>query len=253
MGTLSRYHLLRPRVKRVVRVDHNEQSQSVSGLEQAQIIANIDHHRLGDVMTGYPVFMRNEPIGSSTSIVALMYQEHGLMPGPKLAGLMAGAILSDTVIFKSPTCTDKDRRLAERLARIAGIDLTSLGKEMFSLGGSNDQPVMDQIRSDFKEFRLGSHILGIGQITTIDISSRLSNMQAFLDAMEEIRRENKYDMVLLMLTDVLREGTELFFTDGREIIRQAFGLDHVEEHHVFLEHVVSRKKQIVPALSALWG
>ncbi len=253
VGTLSRYHLLRPRVKRVVLVDHNEKSQSVAGLEQAQIIAILDHHRLGDVQTGYPTFMRNEPIGSTTSIVALMYQEHGLMPGPKLAGLMAGAILSDTVIFKSPTCTEKDRRLAERLARIAGIDLESLGREMFSLGGSDDKPVSEQLKSDFKEFRLGNHMLGIGQITTIDISSRLSRMDEYLAAMESMRKEHAYDMVILMLTDVLREGTELIYTNGQDSIRQAFGIDSAEEHHVFLEHVVSRKKQIVPALSALWG
>ena len=253
VGTLSRYHLLRPRVKQVVLVDHNEKSQSAPGLEQAQIIAILDHHRLGDVQTGYPTFMRNEPIGSTTSIVALMYQEHGLLPGPKLAGLMAGAILSDTVIFKSPTCTDKDRRLAERLARIAGIDLESLGREMFSLGGSEDKPITDQLKSDFKEFRLGNHLLGISQITTIDIASRLTRMQDYLDAMESIRKEHAYDMVVLMLTDVLREGTELIYTNGKDSIRQAFGIDNADEHHVFLEHVVSRKKQIVPALSALWG
>ena len=253
VGTLSRYHLLKPRVKRCVLVDHNEKSQSVAGLEQAQIIAILDHHRLGDVQTGYPTFMRNEPIGSTTSIVALMYQEHGLMPGPKLAGLMAGAILSDTVIFKSPTCTEKDRRLAERLARIAGIDLESLGREMFSLGGSEDKPVAEQLISDFKEFRLGNHLLGIGQITTIDISSRLTRIQDYLDAMETVRKEHAYDMVLLMLTDVLREGTELIYTNGQDAVRQAFGINTAEDHHVFLEHVVSRKKQIVPALSALWG
>ena len=175
------------------------------------------------------------------------------MPGPKLAGLMAGAILSDTVIFKSPTCTEKDRRLAERLARIAGIDLESLGREMFSLGGSADKPVSEQLKSDFKEFRLGNHMLGIGQITTIDISSRLSRMDEYLAAMDSMRKEHAYDMVILMLTDVLREGTELIYTNGQDSIRQAFCIDSAEEHHVFLDHVVSRKKQIVPALSALWG
>ena len=139
------------------------------------------------------------------------------------------------------------------LARIAGIDLESLGREMFSLGGSEDKPVAEQLISDFKEFRLGNHLLGIGQITTIDISSRLTRIQDYLDAMETVRKEHAYDMVLLMLTDVLREGTELIYTNGQDAVRQAFGINTAEDHHVFLEHVVSRKKQIVPALSALWG
>ena len=253
VGTLSRYHLLRPRKKQVVLVDHNEKSQSAAGLDQAQIVAIIDHHRLADVQTGYPTFMRNEPIGSTTSIVAIMYQEHGLMPGPRLAGLMAAAILSDTVIFKSPTCTDRDRRLAERLARIAGLDLEALGRDMFSLGTSPDKSVDEQLKSDFKEFRLGSHVLGIGQITTIDAQAQLSRMSAYLEAMEKVRSENHYDAVYLMLTDVLREGSELLFTGGRDAIRQAFGIEVDAEHHVFLDKVISRKKQIVPALSALWG
>ncbi len=253
VGTLSRYHLLRPRKKQVVLVDHNEKSQSAPGLDQAQITAIIDHHRLADVQTGYPTFMRNEPIGSTTSIVALMYQEHGLMPGPKLAGLMAAAILSDTVIFKSPTCTEKDKRLAERLARIAGLDLEALGRDMFSLGTSPDKSIDDQLMSDFKEFRLGSHVLGIGQITTIDADSLLGKMDAYLEAMEKVRSENHYDAVYLMLTDVLREGSELLFTGGKDALKQAFGVENAEDHHVFLDKVISRKKQIVPALSALWG
>ena len=117
VGTLGRYHLIRPRRKRVVLVDHNETAQSVPGLDQAEIMEIIDHHRLADVQTGNPVFMRNEPVGSTTTIIASMYQERGLMPSEKLAGLMAAAILSDTVLFKSPTCTPRDKRLAERLDR----------------------------------------------------------------------------------------------------------------------------------------
>ncbi|MBQ7850840.1 MAG: putative manganese-dependent inorganic diphosphatase, partial [Clostridia bacterium] len=152
VGTLSRYHLLRPRRKRIVLVDHNEKGQAVSGLEQAEIIAIIDHHRLADVQTGNPIFVRNEPVGSTTTIVATMFQERGLLPSEKLAGLMAAAIISDTVIFKSPTCTPRDRRMAERLARIAGIDLETLGRELFSAGASTDKPADELLRSDFKEF-----------------------------------------------------------------------------------------------------
>ena len=141
IGTLSRYHLLRPRRKRVVLVDHNEKSQSIPGLDQAEIVGIIDHHRLADVQTGQPVFMRNEPVGSTTTIIATMFQERGLQPSAKLAGLMAAAILSDTVLFMSPTCTPRDRRMAERLARIAGLDLDTLGQELFSAVSSTDTPL----------------------------------------------------------------------------------------------------------------
>lgn len=252
VGTLSRYHLLRPRRKRVVLVDHNELGQSVSGLEQAEIITIIDHHRLADVQTGGPVFMRNEPVGSTTTIVATMYQEHGLMPSPKLAGLMAAAILSDTVLFKSPTCTSRDRRIAERLARIAAIDLDVLGREMFSVGKSTDKPAAELLQTDFKEFHIGGHPLGIGQITCLNTGDMLSRLPEFLDAMEKLRALKEYDMVMLMLTDVLREGTELIFAGDPDVIRNAFGVD-APDHHVFLPEVVSRKKQIVPALAVLWG
>jgi len=254
VGTLSRYHLLRPRRKRVVLMDHNERAQSVPGLEQADIVAIIDHHRLADVQTGNPVFMRNEPVGSTTTIVATMYQERGLMPSEKLAGLMASAIISDTVMFKSPTCTPHDRRIAERLARIAGIDLEELGKEIFSLGVSTDRSVEAILATDFKEFHIAGHALGIGQITCLDADKMLDRMDELLPVMQKLQREKRYDMLLLMLTDVLREGTELVFLGDEDVIRMAFNV-HVADggHHVFLPGVVSRKKQIVPSLSLLWG
>ena len=135
VGTLSRYHLLRPRRKRVVLVDHNELAQAVPGLEQAEILEIIDHHRLADIQTTQPIRVRNEPVGSTNTIITSMYQEHGVTPSPHMAGLMASAILSDTVMFKSPTCTKRDIAMAERLARIAKVSLKDLGRELFS--GSN--------------------------------------------------------------------------------------------------------------------
>ena len=253
VGTLSRYHLIRPRRKRVVLMDHNERVQSVQGLEQAEIVAIIDHHRLADVQTGNPVFMRNEPVGSTTTIVATMYQERGLMPSQRLAGLMAAAILSDTVMFKSPTCTNHDKRIAERLARIAGIDLDELGKEIFSLGTSASKTVDELLATDFKEFHIAGHTLGIGQITCLDTESVLSRLEELLPAMEKMKHDREYDLQLLMLTDVLREGTELIFLGDDDVIRMAFNTGEILGNHVFLPGVVSRKKQIVPALSLLWG
>lgn len=253
VGTLGRYHLLRPRRKRVVLMDHNETSQSVPGLEQADIVAIIDHHRLADVQTGAPVFMRNEPVGSTTTIVATMFQEHGLMPSEKMSGLMAAAILSDTVLFKSPTCTARDRRMAERLARIAGIDLDELGREIFSVGASSDKSAQEMLMTDFKEFHIGGHALGIGQISCLDAERVLSRMDELRAAMQKLQDAHHYDMVLLMLTDVLRCGTELIFLGNAEDITNAFHTPVTQDGHVFLPKVLSRKKQIVPALALLWG
>jgi len=253
IGTLGRFHLLRPARKKLVLVDHNEVGQSVSGLEQAELLGIIDHHRLGDVQTGYPIFMRNEPVGSTATIVATMFQEYGIMPSESLAGLMAAAILSDTVLFKSPTATPKDRRVAGWLAHIAGLDLEALGKEIFSVGQAAGKSAEAIFLTDFKEFHIGDHSIAISQITTMDSAQMLEREPEFRAAMEKIKADKKYDMVLLMITDVLKEGTHLLFLGDQEIIRQAFADEHIQGDSVFLKDVVSRKKQVVPALAALWG
>ena len=252
VGTLSRFHLLRPKRKRLVLVDHNEVGQAVPGIEQAELVGIIDHHRLGDVETGYPVFMRNEPVGSTNTIIGTLFQENGLMPGEKLAGLMAAAIISDTVMFKSPTTTPRDRRMAERLARIAGLDLDALGQEVFS-GSNADKTAEQLLKTDFKEFHLADHRLGIAQITTMESAGLLKRKAEFLTEMKKMQKDKDYDMVLLMITDVLKEGTELLFLGDREVIRQAFNPGKLRDDHAYLPGIMSRKKQMVPALALLWG
>ena len=175
------------------------------------------------------------------------------MPSEKLAGLMAAAVVSDTVMFKSPTCTPRDRRIAERLARIAGIDLDELGREIFSASVSADKSAEELLNTDFKEFHIAGHDLGIGQITCLDVDKVLARLPELLPAMEKMKNEHHYDLQLLLLTDVLREGTELIFLGDEDVIRMAFSVQDIKDHHVFLPHVVSRKKQIVPALALLWG
>ena len=252
IGTLSRYHLIRPRRKRVALVDHNEVSQSVPGLEQADIVEIIDHHRLADIQTGYPIYFRNEPVGSTTTIIAGMYQEKGLMPSEKLAGLMAAAIVSDTVMFKSPTCTQRDRNMAERLARIANVSLEELGQQIFSASWSDDKTAHELLFADFKDFHIAGHNLGVGQITCVNSEHILERKEEFLNDMRRTMRERKYSLMLLMLTDVLREGTQLIYLGDEEAIQQAFSPD-AKNNVVFLPHVMSRKKQLIPALSAMWG
>ena len=252
VGTLSRYHLLRPRRKRVILMDHNERAQSVVGLEQADILEIVDHHRLADIETKNPIYVRNEPVGSTTTIVAGMYQEKGLMPTAKMAGLMAAAIVSDTVLFKSPTCTQRDIDMAHRMARIANVSLEELGKAIFSATCGDEKTVDAMLKTDYKEFHIAGHNLAVSQITCMDSDRLLARKQDFLHAMGAIRKARGLDTVVLMITDVLLEGTQLIFTGDEDTIRQAFNIKS-EDNCAFLPKIMSRKKQVIPALSALWG
>ena len=251
VGVLSRYHLLRPRRKRVVLVDHNEAKQSVPGLEEADILEIIDHHRLADIQTTNPIYVRNEPVGSTNTIIAGMFQDRGLMPSPKMAGMMAAAILSDTVMFKSPTCTERDIRTAERMARIANVSLEDLGREIFS-SSMDGKSAEDLLMADYKEFHIAGHDLAVAQITCVDSPKILERKEEFLTLMQSIKAKKHYSMMILMLTDVLMEGTQLIYLGGDEVIEQAFNIQP-KDNTVFLPKVMSRKKQVIPMLSALWG
>ena len=251
VGVLTRYHLLRPRRKRVVLVDHNEIAQSVPGLEEADILEIIDHHRLADIQTTNPIYVRNEPVGSTNTIIAGMFQDRGLMPSAKMAGMMAAAILSDTVMFKSPTCTDRDIRTAERMARIANISLEELGKEIFS-ASVDGKSAEDLLMADYKEFHIAGHDFAVGQITCMDSPKMLERKEEFLKLMQEAAEKKHLSMMILMLTDVLLEGTQLIYLGDEEIISQAFNVKP-KDNMAFLPHIMSRKKQVIPMLSALWG
>ena len=227
-GVLTRYHLLRPRRKRVVLVDHNEASQSVPGLEEAEILEIIDHHRLADIQTTNPIYVRNEPVGSTNTIIAGMFQDRGLMPSANMAGMMAAAIISDTVMFKSPTCTAKDVRTAE------------------------NKSAKDLLFTDYKDFHIAGYDLAVGQVTCVDSPKMLERKEQFLDLMYEAKEKDDLAMVILMLTDVLKEGTQLIYVGDDETIQQAFGVTP-KENTLFLPGIMSRKKQVIPMLSALWG
>ncbi len=251
VGVLSRYHLLRPRRKRVVLVDHNEASQSVPGLEEAEILEIIDHHRLADIQTANPIYMRNEPVGSTNTIIASMFQDKGLMPSEKMAGMMAAAILSDTVMFKSPTCTDRDIRTAERMARIANVSLEELGREIFS-ASLEHRTAKDLLFADYKAFHIAGYDLAVAQVTCVDSPKMLERKEEFLTLMRQTAEKDDLTMMILMLTDVLKEGSELIYVGDDDIIHQAFGVTP-KDSTVFLPGVMSRKKQVIPMLSALWG
>ena len=251
VGVLSRYHLLRPRRKRVVLVDHNEAAQSVPGLEEAEILEIIDHHRLADIQTNNPIYVRNEPVGSTNTIIASMFQDRGLMPSAPMAGMMASAILSDTVMFKSPTCTERDIRTAERMARIANVSLEELGKMIFSASAGGKTPE-ELFYADYKEFHIAGYDLAVAQITCMDSPTMLERKEEFLALMTKVKEEKGFAFVILMLTDVLLEGTQIIYLGDDDTIRQAFGVSP-KGNAAFLPHIMSRKKQIIPMLSALWG
>ena len=252
VGTLSRFHLLNPRRKRVVLVDHNEVSQSVVGLDQVDILEIIDHHRLADIQTRQPISVRNEPVGSTNTIITAMYQENGVMPSPRMAGLMAAAILSDTVMFKSPTCTKRDIAMAERLARIAKINLEELGKELYSVSGADDKSAEELFRTDYKQFHIADKNLGVSQITCVDASHLLTRKDEFMAVMSKLKKDMDFDDVILMITDVLLDGSYLLYVGSDDEIQQAFSVVP-KDNCVFLPGVMSRKKQVVPMLTALWG
>ena len=251
VGTLSRFHLLRPRRKQVVLVDHNEAAQSVPGLEQVEILEIIDHHRLADIQTGQPIRMRNEPVGSTNTILTAMYQECGVVPTPKIAGLMAGAILSDTVMFKSPTCTKRDIAMAHRLANIANVSLEELGRSLFSFGGA-EKTAEELFCTDYKQFHISGQNLAVSQITCDGSEQLLARREEFLSYMRRLQKKEDFDLVILMITDVLREGSHLLYVGSDDTISQACSVPP-KDNHVFLPGVMSRKKQIIPMLTALWG
>ena len=204
-----------------------------------------------DIQTTQPIRVRNEPVGSTNTIITEMYQEHGVMPSPAMAGLMAAAILSDTVMFKSPTCTKRDVAMAERMARIANVSLNELGKLLFD-SSFDGKSAEDLLHSDFKEFHIAEQNLGVGQITCLDSEDMLQRREEFLEAMRHDQEDHHYDMVILMLTDVLMEGTQLLYVGSDDVIRNAFSAEP-KDNSLFLPKVMSRKKQIIPMLTALWG
>ena len=173
------------------------------------------------------------------------------MPSTKMAGMMAAAILSDTVMFKSPTCTDRDRRTAERMARIANVSLEELGRDIFS-ASMDSRTTKDLLFSDYKEFHIAGHDLAVAQITCVDSPQMLLRKEEFLKLMTQKAEKEHFDLMILMLTDVLLEGTQIIYVGADETIQQAFSANP-KENTVFLPKVMSRKKQVIPMLSALWG
>ncbi|KUK09308.1 MAG: Inorganic pyrophosphatase/exopolyphosphatase [Caldanaerobacter subterraneus] len=247
VGLLGRRHILDYERKNVILVDHNEFSQAVEGIEQARILEIIDHHRLGTIETDQPLLFRNHPVGSTATIINRLYEEKGLIPDPKIAGIMCAAILSDTLVFKSPTCTPEDVRAAKKLAEIAEIDINEFGNQMFKAGTSLEGKTVEEIfYTDFKEFTVNKYKIGIGQVNTLADPGELK--KDLISFMEKVRSDKGYDILLLMLTDIINEGSEILFVgDNKELLERAFDVK-IQNNSFYLPYVISRKKQVLPPL-----
>lgn len=251
VGMISRRNLLSMQKKRVILVDHNEKTQAVDGIAGAEILEIIDHHRLGSLETMSPVFFRNQPLGSTSSIIWSMYQEKGIEVDPKIAGLLCAAIISDTLMFRSPTCTQYDREAAQTLAQIAGIDIETFASNMFRAGSDFSKKTIEEIcYLDFKTFTAEKITFGVSQISAmsaLDLADVKSRVQEYLDTM---LLERKLDMVFIMLTDIVQEQSQILCAGegAARILAQAFVRAQVEENETLLKGVVSRKKQFIPEL-----
>lgn len=251
VGSISRFHLISNFKKKVIQVDHNERGQSVDGIEEAEVLEIIDHHRVADIQTSNPIFFRNEPLGSSSTIVAKCFFERGLTPSKETAGLLTGAIISDTLLFRSPTCTIQDIDICKKLAEIAGItDIEAFAKEMFKAGTSLQGKTVEEIfNQDFKPFNIADMKIGVAQVNTMDIEGFMPLKEEMLAYMDEKAKNGGFNFMLLLLTDILNEGSQLLFTGNNiEIVEKTFNTK-IENNTSFLPGVLSRKKQVIPPLT----
>ena len=249
-GLISRRRFMDVSKKKVILVDHNEKSQAVDGIEEAEIVEIIDHHRLGSIETMGPVFFRNQPVGCTATIVCQMYEESGVKITPTIAGLLCAAIISDTLLFRSPTCTKVDEKAAKKLSKIAGIDMEQMAGEMFKAGSNLQGKTADEICfQDFKQFTVNDTVFGVGQINSMN-KEELAEIREIIEPhLPKVLEEQNLQMIYFMLTDILDESTELICcgNNAKEYIIDAFDLKGGTDK-IILKGVVSRKKQLIPTL-----
>ena len=256
LGMFSRRNLLGAKGKRVIMVDHNEKTQAVDGIEHANVLEIIDHHRLGTVETIGPVYFRNQPLGCTSTIIYQMYHERGIAIPKNIAGLMCSAIISDTLLFRSPTCTETDKAAGLDLARIAGLDIESYANQMFAsasnLKGKTDEQIFHQ---DYKTFLLGKTNVGIGQISSLNEEELDIIQERLLPFLVKLHEKSNEDMMFFMLTNILKQSTRLLCVGqgAMALVLKSFRIE--EEKYdisdvgvIELDSVVSRKKQLVPSL-----
>ncbi|PKE17373.1 manganese-dependent inorganic pyrophosphatase [Macrococcoides caseolyticum] len=235
----------------VILVDHNEFQQSAPGIEEATILMVVDHHRIANFETAGPLYYRAEPVGCTATILRKMYKESDVEIKPEIAGLMLSAIISDTLLFKSPTCTDEDVKAAEALAEIANIDLQSYGLEMLKAGASTkDKTAEELLNIDAKSFAIGEHEVRVAQVNTVDIDEVLARQDELEQAINAEIAQEGYALFVLVVTDILNSNSKVLALGQQQpAVEKAFNVA-LDQNTALLEGVVSRKKQVVPQLTA---
>ena len=235
--------------KQVILVDHNEAVQSVEGLDESEILEIIDHHKIGTLATTMPINFRNMTVGSTNTIVYSMYTENNIVIPSNIAGLMLSGIISDTLKFTSPTTTEYDKYVAERLATIAMIDINDFSTKMFKAGTSLEGKTLDEIiDGDIKIFDIGNKKVAVSQVLTLDSDSILSRGNEYIDKLNEMKNNRYFDLLILCVTDMIKNGSFIFFdTNGRDIVGDALNVRDIEEGY-FFSKCLSRKKQLIPLI-----
>jgi len=237
--------------KKIILVDHNEVAQAVDNIKEADLMEVVDHHKIGDIQTGSPIFFHNEPVGSTATIISAMYDQYKIPITREMAGVMISAILSDTVLFKSPTCTEKDKGEVAKLAKIIGEDYEQYGIAMLTAKSDiSTKTARDIVKGDYKHFDFAGTKAGVGQIEVMDLSVLEPRKKEILEDMEMVRKEEGLSFVLIMLTDVMKEASDLLFV-GKPVdkFEKAFE-GKMENNSIYKKGVLSRKKQVIPPLEA---
>lgn len=248
-GIVTKSHLLKKSPVRLILVDHNELAQAVPGADKVEILEVIDHHRLGNFHTDLPIRFINQPLGSTCSLVSTLYQQAGIDPERKIAGLLLAGLLSDTVILKSPTTTDIDRQLVPWLEKLSGLDHQDFGSQLFAAGSpmASGAPARKLIFTDFKEYRVGDYLLGLGQVEVVNFHSFYQRQDELMAELHKIRSEKGYELAALLVTDIVLENS-LLLTAGPSELPFVIGYPQETENIYRLKGVLSRKKQLVPHL-----
>jgi len=234
----------------VMLVDHNEAQQSVPDIDKVKVLAVVDHHRIANFQTANPLYYRAEPVGCTNTIILKLYKENSVEVPKHIAGLMLSAIISDTLLLKSPTCTEEDEKAARELAEIAGVDLEAYGKELLQAGTDTSSKTADQIlNDDAKNFPMGDLTVRIGQVNVVDVNEILDRKQELLDEMASQSKTNDTDLFILVTTNVLdSDSVAIVYGEEKAQVAEAFNKE-LKDDTIMLEGVVSRKKQVVPPLT----
>ena len=249
LGLIRVTDILKENKKRVMLVDHQEKSQSVDGLDEAEILEIVDHHKIGNINTSMPINFRNMTVGSSNTIIYFMYEEANVAIPKDIAGIMLSGVLSDTLCLQSPTTTNLDKEVVERLSKIAEVDYKEYAFEMFKAGTSLVGLTKEEvIKSDFKTFPYDDKKFAVGQIFTLDFDTIFNELDSYLEKLEEIKQREGYSFILILVTDILKNGSYILYTkDSEELMKQVFKIDEIKEAY-YVDDMVSRKKQVLPLI-----